>query len=365
MDPYSFVLNAVASEVAGQLIERVTLRELSNLAPEFKLIHSRLDSIEESLDRQDTMWLRSAMTFLKMGQLESARDDLVRATAVDERDATSRFLLGLTLAAVGHEDGAVQFLGESWQRNPLLFFEFGNFSFRQPSGGRALVEAAWQIDPFPRADLEDPIREQSGWLARKLKKKMVASYILEVAAGAGVLIVHSNLVLGPHLWTSSMDVLSAHDLANGEHLWSKVLTDDLRVILSTPKYIVLSGEGDQGPYRFLSTLDGSEKGEMRARRFESLLWPTVAARPSNKNYAATHRQFCRHSSLVDEARELKADASYQVDEKAVVTDYTGSGAWQVTARNLWTVGRETRKYKDGEERIFFFANNAPSLARDF
>jgi hypothetical protein len=376
VDPYSLVIEKAATLIIDSLIGSAVGGILGELKPEFQILHRRLDSIQESLEQQRSMWLRSALSFLRLGETEKARDELVRATASDDRDALSRLILGLLLAVERKDEFAKEYLLQAWRKNPFLILsliERGGNSI--PKVDWALANGQWSLFPFPTKAMKDSFQINNWfmWLFGG-RRKVVA--LDGVSSGSSLFIVLWRFAHELGGDEGGIPVLSALDLGSGACEWS-IEVEHSELAFATPEYVVLMSLRRKGIFNFYLASSGAVCGEMRQAYAETVFCPNREDLLKSKSYARSHHKFLgakivlgdfrtgleNYYRLPSRERKVVEAPSGYWSERVTLTSFLDECKWGIEARNGWKYCTRSRKVDKFASETVEYVHCTPSLRR--
>lgn len=346
MDMTSFLVEHLASTLIGvakkQLFDKVT--------PQLEAIEDRLKNIQQAVERQQAMWLRAALLFIKHGDYEKARGDLVRAVASDPRAAVAHLILGMLLAHKGQKSLATEHLQTALRINPFVLFALR----------RARVLHSQHVSVLPTA-----IAHARTW---ELKRQSGCGFgsgannaaLVKVSCAGG------NVVAS---WRSESDFMktdrgersvSSYDLNTGECKWSTAVKHK-KLVFATPMHVVLKSTKSDAMYSFLSARDGRAEGEVNQAYLETIFCPDVAGTLDSEEYRRSNRPFWsademrskwekeenkRYDKLTFWQKLIDSGVEHTLTDEETLGDILGAGLYKVTATNVWRFWKETHAITD-------------------
>jgi hypothetical protein len=346
----SLVPSAVCTSAVEKLASLALDRLLKDLEPGIVTLEQRIANLQFGIELQHAMWLKAAMSFLQLGDLDQARDDLVRAEASDPRSAVARLYLGIVLARQGRAEIARERLSDALNVNPFVTLGTGVelFEGSQPVEARAQRwERHLNAEGFNKS-----LPRPEGVIARLLSPVGDGGAVESVSTSSGTIVcrwgVSDNFSGDP-----TQMFLSAIDMVTGRTIWT-LRMDDAELYFATPAFTVLKCQ-PPSPYRFHSTRTGEPVGDMGSTYFETVFCPdrkTVEATPAFLRANCTMvppADVLNRKIEAEKAEEAKLGFwkrlfspgfKYACEDTRDLFDPFGLGLFHVKVKNVWSAETE-------------------------
>jgi hypothetical protein len=273
MDPAALIANIIISRTFGTIIETVKSGLKEVLEPEFRSLERRINDLHASVQLQQAMWLKSGLTFLKLGEVVKARDEFIRAEASDKRSAVARFYLSLLLAYEGKLELAREKLHDAILINPFVsLLELRKWD-RLPANYKSkskLPSKKWARHLNSEQSIK-AIPESQHWVYKFLLDIGDKGAITKCSCSGGGPVISWRLNSQFDFDDDHKRVISALDFSTGKILWSSVVADK-ELHLVTPTYVILKTNSENS-YDLLSIKNGKSEGAMSADYYETVFCP--------------------------------------------------------------------------------------------
>ena len=262
-----YILNKVADESYTEL-----LKELSASIDATQQVKERLGEIDEKMDMQMLAPLRAGLTFLRLGAIDRAIEELVMATSVDPDSAVSNFWLGMLLQSTGRPKGR-EFLEASLTLNPHVAFRvFPDALPRFRSSSIYQYDPTWELEIGSRDYFKRlPCRNVLRTLIQKLNPLSVqtgSSAVRAISTGSGNIVVgwiYSDNLRGS--W-SVMSAVSSLTVVDGSVVWHTASRDS-QLLFASPTFVAIEDKQDKlHSYKLLDAKTGKQRRAMSKSYFE-------------------------------------------------------------------------------------------------
>jgi hypothetical protein len=286
------IVDFLRGKLMDFLYEGIKKGLLREFAPAMQSMESRLDRIEQKIDRLLTAPLRAGFAFLRMNDFAEAYRQFVLAESVEPNNANAKFWLGIALAGRGERELSALKLAEAFLINPyvapadfLTTIAFPKSSERVALG----TEPAWSHA------LDE--RLLPGYIGQR---KIVTEFDSGVVRSATPVYVVSASVAGD--WAAfSWDAgtatgqtkLTTIDLRSGKCIWTLTSGSPFepgrQLVFASAKFVVVALTLDTKPRTICFELLDSATGSLTARMLEDQFRMTMCPDWDNLFTAPTFR----------------------------------------------------------------------------
>jgi tetratricopeptide (TPR) repeat protein len=346
MVTYIDVAKIVAEKLIKYAIERASKHDVQELSTQITSIEHGTHNLQLRAENLSAAPLRSAISFLRIGEPEKARDALIHAASNDPRGAVARILLGFLLAKEGHISEAEKRLDEARLINPLVFPQFDiDIPLSVPVPEKQ-IPSNWRVKLTQDRSYSGALPDQ-GWLDLFAGPRD-QSALLRIGCCAGNIVMTWHVKCGHYYHDNRGDILICSiEGSTGRCLWSRKSKGE-ELLLVTPMFVVLKPNDSAGTYSFLAASTGNPLIDMSQDYFQTIFcvgWSGIAA---CTEYRRSHKSFLtpiQMSNTWDEVlHEQRAKLNWfqrlfhlgiakNISEEVI--DVMGSGVGRYCARNDW------------------------------
>ncbi len=276
------VLTYLAKKVFDELCTRLKEGLKADLAAQAQLLVDRLDRIEEKIDRQLALPLKAGVTFLRLGKLEEAITELVRAESADAYSSVAKLWLGVALLSDGNATAALGYIEHAILLNPFVasqivasYDEFFPSSIMQLNSARP---TQW-VQQLPNEEVLGTLKSDWTTGLKTLGKELGSGFAARRSAGISAISIsgkHPVICwrLGGDLSYDYDEVTSVFDMDTGRCLWS-VLTKNTVLCFATLRHAILRAGTEPIQYEFRDLETGKMARLMTRDYFETVFCPAT------------------------------------------------------------------------------------------
>jgi hypothetical protein len=334
------ISEALASQVLHWIVSKLEEGLSTRIKSEVDLIEERLVRIEEKIEKNMAMHLRAGLSFMRMGNWREAKNEFVRAEAVDSHSAMAKFWLGLILYRGSSKKLAAEKLRDSLHMNPYII----------PSSIMTLEQLQKKFSLKPNSRATWTIDLTSSSCPDNLQYKTINA--VSLSGGNPVL-------------DAGLGVIAAVDISNGKYLWSKDTYVDRgmwkdgiwkELYFATPYYVVLKSHETPTTYELLDMQTGRSKTTMGQEYFEAIFCPNNsqltqldAFKRANCKVESSHTKVLKFAQTAYKNRKARLpllkrvtheiysafDFNYKYWDEKEITDPLDAKLYRLNVRNDW------------------------------
>lgn len=214
----------------------------------------RLAALDAKVDAQLLAPLRSGLTFLRLGNLDDALVEFVRAQAVDPYAPSSALCLGLLLQRMGRSAEGKRFVDESIHLNPYIVDGLIPEASLEPGLSLFMSRPSrqiWRISLLDKSFLVELPRRPMHF--PELFAERASAAVRHISTAALHPIV--SWILGGNLLGSPEKYVSAFDVETGNCLWN-LSSADSTLCFVTPRFVVLKSDGEAPLFKLVDVEKG-------------------------------------------------------------------------------------------------------------
>ncbi|MBV9925639.1 MAG: tetratricopeptide repeat protein [Acidobacteria bacterium] len=349
-------IELIAEPVITTLIEKLVSTAIEKifeeLRPGTQSVETRLDNIQKILEMNQATHLKAALSFLRLGELEKARDAFIHAEASDRLGAVARLYLSILFTKEGKVDLARERLKVALGINPFII------KFTEPlqlsadnNPPHALTPARSWSRQLNSKSFVNSVPRPKNTLLRLLKGQGKYGAISTVSCSGGDIAVSWRL--GNDFLEPPDDggrIISMINLTNGSCVWTTTVTDS-ELFFATPNHVVLKSSKSPAKYFFLSMSNGEMQREVSPEYFETIFCPSANEVRQSDEFKRSNQMMPTSASIKVHKERYTAieykkknflqkwfwpTVEYKYESAAVLTDPFDLGIFRIRASNKWS-----------------------------
>lgn len=358
MSLITLISKPVISVLINKLVSTAIEKLLEELWPVTHSVETQLDSIQKSLEMNQATHLKSALSFLRLGDLEKARDAFIYAEANDRLGAVARLYLSILLAKEGKTNLAQERFEEALNINPfiILFTKSLQLSTSDNLSAALTPSRSWTRQ-LNSEGFVNSIPKPKNTLLRLLETQGKYGAISTISCSGGHIAVSWRL--GNDFLENPDDggrILSVINLTSGDCIWTTKVTNN-ELLFATPSYVVLKHSKSPIKYSFLSMSNGESQREVSPEYFETIFCPNLNEIRQSEEFKRSNHTMLTSASI--KARKenfttiqnkkknflqklLWAHVEYKYESTAALTDPFNLRMFSIRASNKWRNDLEPR-----------------------
>jgi tetratricopeptide (TPR) repeat protein len=308
------IIEVIAQKLIEKGAEHITKSLGEQVGTQIAALNERMARIENMLEMELARHVKTGLTFVELGEFSKARDEFVKAEAIDPNAATAKLWLAKLLVAEGYGRPAFRRYVEALQLNPFV----ENVPPSDDLNG--IGRATWG-------------RELDHWIATKFGNRLRAWLTYSVPDETVVSKMSCSGLNPVVLWSlGGKRILSAFRLSDGECLWSRRCREQT-LCFATPRRVITRFLGPREEYELLDPESGKTLRRMGSEYFHVIFGPAEAELQTSQPFTASNQ-----TMRVPEMAEVQAVGSYKgFDDTKLCTDPFGGRLFQLSLTNRWTI----------------------------
>jgi tetratricopeptide (TPR) repeat protein len=348
------IVEAISSEVLERILDKFANQMTGDLDDRIQSLEEDLHGIERKVERQLAVHLKAGFTFLKMGDLQNARTEFVRAEAADPYAATAKLWLSAMLFKDGQWDFAMKMCRRALLLNPFVGYHpssYSNlFSATHSNVKLQLRSEIWSLQlkdkRFVDKFLKQPLLKT--WL-KALKAEFSSKFayrsqvaVRKVSCSGGNPVVFWRL--GSDLLTEYEEIVSAFELANGKCLWNKFVRKE-ELCFATPLLVVLKSKEPAGGYELIDLQTGKRMAKMGTEYYKTVFCPNESylyqVEPYEKSNVTMTDSIAAEARSRDDSRKdafivaIFDHDTIPFEESRTCSDPFGGNHFEICVTNVW------------------------------